>query len=106
MFSAFLELRFRYEKLCENLPRGQFWTLFEQKTWRKSTRRAAMDTFDPKKLAVEFFIMDAPNPSPLTQNSCLARFWSFGTGMKNCAKIGSEGRSGHFWYEKTCSRIF
>ena len=76
-----------------------------QKTVRKSARRAVLATFGTKKHAVEFFASDAPHPSALTQNSCLAHFWSFGSGMKNCAKNGSEGRSGPFGYERTCSWI-
>src|ERR671937_485431 len=70
---------------------------------RKSARRAILDNFGTKELALEFFTTDAPNPSALTQNSCLARFWSFSCGTKNSAKNGSEGRSGHFWFERTCS---
>ena len=62
-----------------------------------------MATFGTRKLAVEFVATDGPNPSRLTQNSCLAHFWSFCSGTKNSAKIGREGSLGHFWYEKTCS---
>ena len=65
-----------------------------------------MATFGTKKLVVEFFATDGPNPSRLTENSCLARFWSFGSGTKNCAKIGRKGRRGHFWYEKLAVELF
>src|SRR5919201_1009295 len=77
-----------------------------RKTVQKVAGSAVLDTFGTKKLAVEFFETDAPNPSSLTQNSCLARFWSFGSGTKNRAKSGREGLYGHFWYENTCSLIF
>ena len=74
-----------------------------RKTVRKEAGMAAQDTFGTKKLAVEFFATDAPNPYGLAQNSCLPCFWSFGSGTKNCAKSDQEGRSGHFWFEKTYS---
>ena len=44
-----------------------------------------MANFGTKKLVVEFLETDAPNPSRLTENSCLAHFWSLGSGAKNYA---------------------
>src|SRR5919201_1117932 len=79
--------------LTQNSCLAHFWSFGTgTKNCAKSGRGAALDTFGTKKHAVEFFAMDAPNPSPMTQNSCLACFWMFGTGTKNCAKIGREGR--------------
>ena len=52
--------------------------------------KAILATFDTKILAVDFFEMDRPNHSHLTQNSCLARFWGFGSGTKMVQKSVGE----------------
>ena len=59
-----------------------------------------MANFGTKKLAVEFFATDAPNPSPLTQNSCLVRFWSFGTGTKTVRKAAGRAAMATFGTKK------
>src|SRR5579859_5097049 len=52
---------FAHQNSCETRPLGPFWPLVE-----------------PKKVAVDLFESNAPNPPRLTQNSCLLCFRSFG----------------------------
>ena len=70
MFVAFSEFRFSTVQTSQSSP------------WR-----AVLATFGTKKLAVEFFATNAPNPPRLTKNSCLLRFRSFGFRRKNGAKL-------------------
>jgi hypothetical protein len=44
---------------------------------------AVMATSVAKKVAVEFFKTNAPNPARLTQRSCLVSFRSFSFGRQN-----------------------
>src|ERR671923_103309 len=83
MFSEFSEFGFRHENgvrlYCAHLER---------------------------KLAVEFFTTDAPNASLLTQNSCLARFRSFGSGMKTVRKSAARAVLTSFGAEKLTVDVF
>src|ERR671934_279539 len=75
-------------RLTQNSCSVRFWNFGSgTKTVQKSAERSVMATFGMRKLAVEFFATYGPNPSRLTKNSCLARFWSFGTGTKNWRKL-------------------
>ena len=77
--------------------------VFDGTTSRNSPGRSVLATFRTKKLAVELFATNAPNPPLLNQNSCLLRFRSFGFRRMNDAKLAREVRFGDFWNKKTCS---
>jgi hypothetical protein len=77
--------------------------VFEGTTSRNSPGRSVLATFGTKKLAVELFTTNTPNPPLLTQNSCLLRFRSFCFRRMNDAKLAREVRFGDFWNKKTCS---
>ena len=89
---AFGTKKLAVEFFTTNTPNASPLTVFGvsvsvRKTVRKTARRAVLDTFGMKEHAVEFIATDAPNPSALTQNSCLARFWSFAFGTKELCEI-------------------
>ena len=77
MSGVFSQFRFRSPKLVRN-----------------PTARAVRATCGAKKVAVDFFQSNAPNPPRLTQNSCLLCFRSFGFGHQN--SCGTRPR-GPFW---------
>src|SRR5579859_2630454 len=74
---CFRSFNCRYQNSCETQPRGPFWTLVER-----------------KKIAVDFFEANAPNPPCLTQNSCPVCFRGFGFGHQNSCETRPQGP---FW---------
>src|SRR5579871_4940217 len=61
---------------------------------RNPTPRAVLAISGAKKVAVDFFELNAPNPPRLTQNSCLVCFRSFGFGHQNSCETQPRGP---FW---------
>jgi hypothetical protein len=74
MSGVFSQFRFRSPKLVRN-----------------PTPRAVLATRGVKKVVVDFFESNAPNPPRLTQNSCLVCFRSFGFGHQNSCEIRPLG---------------
>src|SRR5579859_3992005 len=77
MSGVFSQFRFRSPKLVRN-----------------ATTRAILATCGAKKITVDFFESNAPNPPRLTQNSCLVCFPSFGFGHQNSCETRIRGP---FW---------
>ena len=69
----------------------RFWS---PKLVQNPTPRAVLATSGAKKVAVDFFQSNAPNPRRLTQNSCLVCFRSFGFGLQNRCETRPGGP---FW---------
>jgi hypothetical protein len=69
----------------------RFWST---KLMRNPTSRAVLSTCGAKKVAVDFFESNAPNPTSLAQNSCLECFHSFGFGHQNSCETRPRGP---FW---------
>jgi hypothetical protein len=100
-----------FETNAPNPPRltkTHVWCVFEvsvsvDKTRAKPAPGAVLAMVEMKKLVVDFFAMNAPNPPCWTQNSCLVCFRSFGFGRQNSCETRPRVRSGHLWSEKTCS---
>ena len=61
---------------------------------RNPTPRAVLATCGAKKVAVDFFESNAPNPTRLTQNSCPVCFRSFGFDQQNSCETRPRGP---FW---------
>src|SRR5579859_5573793 len=72
---------------------SQFW-FWSTKLVRKPTSRAILSTCEEKKVAVDLFEWNAPNPPRLTQNSCLVCFRSFGLRLQNSSETRTRGP---FW---------
>src|SRR5579859_7638900 len=77
MSGVFSEFRFWSPKLVPN-----------------PTPWAVLATRGAKKVAVDFFESNAPNPPRLTQNSCLVCFRSIGFGQQNSCETRPRGP---FW---------
>jgi len=58
---------------------------------KKGSRGPVRANFYADRLAVEFFTTDAPNPLPITQNSCRWVFGRFWFGRSTGAKNGPRG---------------
>src|SRR5579859_7407010 len=69
---------------------SQFW-FWSTKLVRKPASRAVLATCEAKKVAVDLFESNAPNPPHLTQNSCLVCFQSFGFGHQNSCETRHRG---------------
>src|SRR5579859_4252909 len=69
----------------------RFWS---PKLMPNPTPWVVLTTRGPKKVAVDFFESNAPNPLRLTQNSCLVCFRSFGFGHENSSETRHRGS---FW---------
>jgi hypothetical protein len=96
-----LQLIFRIERTQSTLfdPKlvsAVFWQFRFRSTKlvRKPAPRAILATSGAKKVAVDFFKANAPNAPPLTQNSCLVRFRSFGFVQQNSCETRPLGP---FW---------
>ena len=72
MFSAFSEFRFRHENGAKIGREGRSHDFWTEKNYNW------------------IFTTDTPNPSLLTQNSCLARFRSVGSGTKTVRKLAGR----------------
>jgi hypothetical protein len=57
---------------------------------RNPPPRAVLATSRAKKLAVEFFETNAPNPPDLTENSCLVRFRTFDFARQNLCETRTQ----------------
>src|SRR5579859_817839 len=69
---------------------------------RNPSPRAVLPTSGAKKVAVDFFQSNAPNPPRLTQNSCLVCFCKFGFGLQNSCKTRPRGP---FWLHQERKKL-
>src|SRR5579859_4846830 len=69
----------------------RFWS---PKLVQNPTPRAVLATCGAKKVAVDCFESNAPNPRLLTQNTCLVCFRCFGFGHQNSCETRPRGP---FW---------
>src|SRR5579859_7271228 len=85
MSGVFSEFRFRSPKLVPN-----------------PTPWAILGTRGAKKVAVDFFESNAPNPPRFTQNSCLVCFRSFSFGHQNSCQTRPRGP---FWPQEERKKL-
>src|SRR5579859_457995 len=81
----------------------RFWS---PKLVQNPTPRAVLATSGAKKVAVDFFQSNAPNPPRFTQNSCLVCFRSFGFGQPYSCETRTRGPFWRLVEQKNGSSFF